>query len=111
MNNGAGFLTIITNDGWWGNSSGHRQHFEYARLRSIEFNRWTVRSANNGTSGIIRPDGTVQQKTKYWTRIGFNAKIPIIIEQTFYAKFGDWLSYLCLGITYLLDCFLATPQK
>ena len=99
VNNGAGFLTIITNDGWWGDSSGHRQHFEYARLRAIEFNRWIVRSANNGTSGIIKPNGTVQQKTKYWTRTGFNSNIPIIKEQTLYAKFGDWLSYTCLGIT------------
>ncbi len=99
INQGAGFITIITNDGWWGDSSGHRQHFEYARLRAIEFNRWVVRSANNGTSGIIRPDGTVEQKTEYWTRTGFNSNIPIIKEQTFYAKFGDWLSYQTLGIT------------
>lgn len=112
VNNGAAFLTIITNDGWWGNSSGHRQHFEYARLRSIEFNRWIVRSANNGTSGIIRPDGTVQQKTKYWTRTGFNSEIPIITEQTFYAKFGDWLSYLCLGITFICWVpFLRTSRR
>jgi apolipoprotein N-acyltransferase len=99
VNNGAGFLTIITNDGWWGDSSGHRQHFEYARLRAIEFNRWIVRSANNGTSGIIRPDGTVEQKTDYWVKTGFNSNVPIIKEQTFYAKYGDWLSYQCLGIT------------
>ncbi|MGB0346421.1 MAG: apolipoprotein N-acyltransferase [Balneolaceae bacterium] len=99
VNNGAGFLTIITNDGWWGDSSGHRQHFEYAKLRAIEFNRWIVRSANNGTSGIIRPDGTVEQKTDYWVRTAFNSNIPVIKEQTFYARYGDWLSYQCLGIT------------
>ena len=58
---GAQILTIITNDGWWGNSSGHLQHFAYARLRAIEFRRWVVRSANNGTSGIISPDGTVNK--------------------------------------------------
>ncbi len=98
VNNGAGFLTIITNDGWWGDSSGHRQHFEYARLRAIEFNRWVVRSANNGTSGIIRPDGTLEQKTEFWVRTGFNSVIPIITEQTFYSKFGDWLAYQTFGI-------------
>ena len=96
---GAGFLTIITNDGWWGDSSGHRQHFEYAKLRAIEFNRWIVRSANNGTSGIIRPDGTVEQKTDYWVRTGFNSVIPVIKEQTIYAKYGDWLAYQTLGIS------------
>ena len=46
----ADFITIITNDGWWGNTSGHYQHFAYARLRAIEFDRWIVRSANNGCS-------------------------------------------------------------
>ncbi len=99
VNDGAGFLTIITNDGWWGDSSGHRQHFEYAKLRAIEFNRWVVRSANNGTSGIIRPDGTVEQKTDYWVRTGFNSVIPVITKNTFYAKYGDWLAYQALGIS------------
>ncbi|MEQ9308723.1 MAG: apolipoprotein N-acyltransferase [Balneolaceae bacterium] len=96
VNNGADFITIITNDGWWGNSSGHLQHFSYARLRAIEFDRWIVRSANNGTSGIIRPDGTIEQKTDYWIKTGFNSSIPKRNTQTFYTKFGDWLSYLSL---------------
>ena len=96
----AGFITIITNDGWWGNSSGHKQHFSYAKLRAIEFNRWIVRSANNGTSGIIRPDGTVEQKTDYWVRTGFSSTIPVLEKQTLYTRFGDWLSYLCLALTF-----------
>lgn len=98
VNSGAGFITIITNDGWWGNSSGHLQHFAYARLRAIEFNRWVVRSANNGTSGIIRSDGTVEQKTKFWLRTGFNSTIPVLTNQTVYARFGDWLAYQSLGL-------------
>src|SRR5699024_4690609 len=57
---GSGYLTIITNDGWWGNTSGHAQHFAYARLRAIALGRWVVRSANNGISGIIAPDGSVK---------------------------------------------------
>lgn len=99
VTNGADFITIITNDGWWGNSSGHYQHFAYARLRAIEFDRWIVRSANNGTSGIIRPDGTIEQKTDYWVRTGFNSTIPKKNSQTFYTLFGDWLSYICLLLT------------
>lgn len=99
VNDGADFLTIITNDGWWGNSSGHHQHFAYARLRAIEFDRWIVRSANNGTSGIIRPDGTIEQKTDYWVRTGFNSSIPKLNSKTTYALFGDWLSYLCIVLS------------
>jgi apolipoprotein N-acyltransferase len=99
VNNDADFITIITNDGWWGNSSGHLQHFSYARLRAVEFDRWIVRSANNGTSGIIRPDGTIEQKTEYWVRTGFNSVIPKRSTKTLYSRFGNWLSYLTLVVT------------
>ncbi len=94
--NGADFITIITNDGWWGNSSGHHQHFAYARLRAIELNRWIVRSANNGTSGIIGPYGRVFEKTDYWVRTGFNFSVPNLNTQTLYYRFGDWFSFLAL---------------
>lgn len=95
-NNGAGFLTIITNDGWWGDSNGHIQHFAYARLRAIEQRMWIARSANNGISGIISPDGKVQKKTEYWTEDAFTFTIYNSDHQTFYNRFGDWLGYLSL---------------
>lgn len=94
VNEGANFLTVITNDGWWGNTSGHHQHFAYARLRAIEFDRWIARSANNGISGIIAPDGSIIQKTEYWTRVGFTDEIGLRSSMTFYARFGDWLAAL-----------------
>lgn len=93
---GADFITIITNDGWWGDSSGHRQHFAYARLRAIEFDRWVVRSANNGTSGIIRPNGTIEVETPYWIRMAFSATVETRDTMTLYARYGDWLPVLCL---------------
>lgn len=91
VQNGAGFITVITNDGWWGDTSGHEQHFAYARLRSIEFRRWVVRSANNGISGVIAPDGSVKKRTEYWTRTAFRYNVPVLNELTLYARFGDWL--------------------
>ena len=101
VRDGAQILTIITNDGWWGNSSGHLQHFAYARLRAIEFRRWVVRSANNGTSGIISPDGSIQQKTDYWTLTSFSAVVPLRNDLSFYARYGDWLSMLCFFLVLL----------
>lgn len=95
----ASFLTIITNDGWWGNTSGHYQHFAYARLRAIEFDRWIARSANNGISGIIAPNGKVLHKTDYWVRTGFTATIYNRNTETIYTRFGDWLSLLLLSTT------------
>ncbi len=91
IQNGAGFITVITNDGWWGDSSGHVQHFAYARLATVEFRRWIVRSANNGISGVIAADGTVKVKTDYWTRTAFNYEVPVLNEKTFYTRFGNWL--------------------
>jgi apolipoprotein N-acyltransferase len=91
--NGAGFITIITNDGWWGETSGHAQHFAFARLRAVEFRRWIVRSANNGISGIIAPDGEVKIQTPYWERTAFSYEVPVITTHTLYARFGDWLPY------------------
>jgi apolipoprotein N-acyltransferase len=91
VQNGAGFITVITNDGWWGDSSGHTQHFAYARLRAVEFRRWVVRSANNGISGVIGPDGSIKKETDYWTRTAFRYNVPVLTAQTFYARHGDWL--------------------
>lgn len=95
----ATFLTIITNDGWWGNTSGHHQHFAYARLRAIEFDRWIARSANNGISGIIAPNGDITHKTEYWVRTGFTAKVGNRSTKTMYTRFGNWLPLLCLFMT------------
>jgi apolipoprotein N-acyltransferase len=94
--NGAGFLTIITNDGWWGDSNGHVQHFAFARLRAIEQRKWIARSANNGISGIISPDGKVQIATEYWTEDSFTFTIYDRNIPTFYTKYGNWFSYLML---------------
>ncbi|MEX2605036.1 MAG: apolipoprotein N-acyltransferase [Gracilimonas sp.] len=101
IRNDATFITIITNDGWWGNTSGHHQHFAYARLRAIEFDRWIARSANNGISGIIAPNGAIQHKTEYWLRMGFTGKVFNKNSRTFYTRFGDWLPLFCLIITFL----------
>lgn len=95
--NGADFITIITNDGWWGDTSGHVQHFAYARLRALEFRRWIVRSANNGISGIIAPDGEIHVETSYWERTGFTYNIYPSEELTFYALYGNWFNWLMVA--------------
>lgn len=96
VNNGADFITIITNDGWWGDSAGHKQHFAYARLRAIEHRKWVARSANNGISGIISPDGKVQLETEYWTEEAFTFTIYTSPQTTFYTRYGNWFAYLLL---------------
>ncbi len=93
---GAVFVAVITNDGWWGNTSGHWQHFEFARLRAVETGRAVVRSANNGISGVIDADGRVLFRTGYWERTGFTADVPTYEGLTLYDRWGDWFVGLCL---------------
>jgi len=93
VKNGAGITTIITNDGWWGKTSGHIQHFEFARLRAIETRRTVIRSANNGISGIINPLGEVTAITGYWERDAIKATVSLSEEITFYTRYGDWIGW------------------
>lgn len=86
---GAQFIAIITNDGWWGNTSGKDQHEMYAKLRAIETHRDVARSANTGISCFINQRGDVIQSTKWWTRTALKANINLNDEITFYVKSGD----------------------
>ncbi|MGN6645519.1 MAG: apolipoprotein N-acyltransferase [Cytophaga sp.] len=100
--NGADFIGIITNDGWWGNTAGHRQHFEYARLRAIEQRRSVARSANTGISGFIDQKGNVLQKNSYWIQDALVQKIKMNKEKTFYTKHGDFIGFFALILSPLL---------
>ncbi|UCJ07658.1 apolipoprotein N-acyltransferase [Chitinophaga pendula] len=86
---GASLLFIITNDGWWGNTEGHRQHVQYARLRAIESRRWISRSANTGISCFIDPNGDIQQAQPYWKAGVISGNVTPSHDLTFYVRFGD----------------------
>jgi apolipoprotein N-acyltransferase len=99
---GANLLTIMTNDGWWGNTPGHKQHLEYARLRAIETRKWIARSANTGISAVINSNGEILQ-TQPWDKAALiKAKIPTEDGLTFYVKYGDILSKISFAFTLLL---------
>src|SRR5207247_2436074 len=59
IRNGAEFIAVITNDGWWGDTPGYIQHENYARLAAIEFRRDIARSANTGISCFINQKGDI----------------------------------------------------
>ena len=79
------FICIITNDGWWKNTVGYKQHFAYARIRAIEQRKSILRSANTGISGLIHPDGKVVEQTNWNEEIAINVKVPF---------FWDWICYV-----------------
>lgn len=97
---GADLLFVITNDGWWGDTPGYRQHFEFSKLRAIENRRCVARSANTGTSGFINQRGDVLQKTKYWEEDVIKATLKANRDKTFYTKHGDYLYRFAMWLTY-----------
>ncbi|MDE7103336.1 MAG: apolipoprotein N-acyltransferase [Bacteroidales bacterium] len=99
---GAELLFISTNDGWWGNTPGHRQHAEYARLRAIENRREIARSANTGISGFISQRGDVLQRTAYWEPAVIKHDMKTNRGLTFYSRYGDVLGRMFLPVSLLL---------
>jgi apolipoprotein N-acyltransferase len=114
---GANIICIMTNDGWWSDTPGYRQHCQYARLRAIEHRRSIARSANTGISCFIDQKGHIEQATGWWVPAAINARLNLNNDLTFYARHGDLLgktSFLSagffLGIT-LLASILRRKKK
>ncbi len=95
-------LAIITNDGWWKNTAGHKQHFQYASLRAIEQRKSIVRSANTGISAVFNEKGEVLQKSKWDEAICIEAKVNLNNELTLYSQYGDYIGRLSLFIATIL---------
>ena len=91
VRNGANYIFIITNDAWWGDTPGHRQHFHYAALRAIETRRSIARCANTGISGFFNQRGEVLQRTEYMEPAVIRGEIRANETLTFYARYGDYL--------------------
>ena len=86
---GARAMTIITNDAWWGNTPGYRQHLSYASLRAIETRRAIARCANTGISAIISPSGKILQPTPWWEQAVITGSLPLRDDITFFVSHGD----------------------
>jgi len=99
---GAEILFIITNDGWWKDTPGYKQHALYAQLRAIEHRRSIARSANTGTSCFINQKGETSQNTQWWVEDAILGHINANDDVTFYSKYGDLLGRLSLGFGILL---------
>ncbi len=102
------WLLNLTNDGWYGMSSGPYQHFDSARLRAVEEGLPLVRVANTGISGVIDGYGRVASRLELGTKGILDSVLPRPLPKTLYAKFGYWIvisliiSQLIMGI--LMKC-------
>lgn len=99
---GARAMTIITNDAWWGDTPGYRQHLSYASLRAIETRRAIARCANTGISAIISPSGKILQPTPWWEPAVIEGSIPLRDDVTFFVSHGDITGRICSFIFILL---------
>jgi apolipoprotein N-acyltransferase len=95
---GAEFLVVITNDSWWGKTSGAYQHAAFASFRAIEHRRWVIQCANGGISTAVDPTGAHQESTPMYQQTRLIATIAPSQEETFYAKHGDLFARLCTSI-------------
>ncbi|MDC0249333.1 apolipoprotein N-acyltransferase [Flavobacteriales bacterium] len=95
-------IAIITNDGWWKNTAGYKQHFAYAGLRAIEQRKSIIRSANTGISGVINVNGEVLEKTNWNEETCIAVEVNLNNERTFYGVFGDYIGRLSVFLAAML---------
>ena len=84
-----GWIINLTNDGWFGISTGPYQHLQQARMRAIEEGLPVVRAANTGISAVIDPEGRIVARLDLGIEGVLDAGLPTAIPPTIYARFGD----------------------
>lgn len=109
---GAGVMLVLSNDGWWGDTPGHRRLFDFCRLRAIETRRAVARSANTGVSGFITSRGDVTRRMGWDERGVAAGQVEVSSRRTAYVAYGDWVGRLSLLLTGLcLLCYSAYRVK
>ncbi|MTB52327.1 apolipoprotein N-acyltransferase [Lewinella sp. W8] len=99
---GAEAIFVVTNDGWWDNTAGHRQHNWFSSLRAIETRRAVVRSANMGNCSFIDQRGKVLRKTPYGQEGFLVDDMPLNQHLTPYVRFGDLTARIALLLSAML---------
>ena len=84
--NNFNYIINISEDGWFGNSIGPKQHFAHSIFRSIESGKYIIRSANNGISAIINPYWTVRKKSRIWKQDMLSLSESKLVKNTFYSN-------------------------
>jgi len=101
------YIINISEDGWFGNSIGPKQHFSHSIFRSIESGKYIIRSANNGISAIINPIGVIEKKVEFGSTGYVDFKESKVIKSTPYMNYGDKIFFILI----LLYIFLIFSFK
>lgn len=99
---GAQLIFIITNDGWWQDTPGYKQHCNFAKLRAIETRRSIARSANTGISCFINQKGEIIKSLNWYEKAAIREKLNANDNITFYVKYGDYIAKMALISSLLL---------
>ena len=112
VRNGATLLINISNDAWFGNTAGARQHLAHARMRAIENNRDLVRVTNSGISALITADGRVVDQLPMFTPAAKIWQAHLNSRETFYTRYGDWFPLVCtlISLMALISSFVRHYQ-
>jgi apolipoprotein N-acyltransferase len=97
-----GWLINVTNDGWFGISSGPYQHFQQARLLAIAEGLPLVRAANTGISAVIDPVGRIVNALPLGVEGVLDARLPVALEPTIYTAYGNYFLILILVVSLLI---------
>ncbi len=95
VQNGATLLVNVSNDAWFGNTAGARQHLMHAMMRAIENDRDLVRVTNSGVSALVAADGRVVDPLPMFASGAQVWRAQARREQTFYTRRGDWFAFGC----------------
>ena len=93
----------ITNDAWFGNTIGPIQHFQFAKIRAVEFGIPVIRVANTGYSGLISPYGEVVKKLNFNEEGTLSFKLINKLNDTMFGKYGDYLFIIIISLTFLIN--------
>jgi len=102
-----GWIVNVTNDGWFGRTSGPYQHLAQVRLRAIEQGLPVIRSANSGISAVVDAHGRVLQSLPLGERGVLDSGLPLAIDPTPYGRWGDLILVVTIGIAIVLVVVLS----
>lgn len=111
ISRGAQAIFIITNDGWWGNTAGYKQHLAYARLRAVETRRPIARSANTGTSAFIDTRGIIRKTTPWWQPTAIRGTMHLNTTITPYVQYGDVIGRTAALLAVLMLLYTFVSQR
>jgi apolipoprotein N-acyltransferase len=96
---GARLMVNMTNDAWFGRTSGPHQHLAMYPFRAVEHRTAILRAANTGVSAVIAPTGQIVRRLNLYERGTLGERVPLRTGETLYTRLGDWLAWVAVAVS------------